>query len=72
MSQLIKSGTYVFGWSMVRNEGKIVIPSEAYLEYHFMPYMCGILLPEEEMSGGFGIISLEALRKSRVSSSRRW
>jgi len=67
MPQLVKGGKYVFGWSKVGDEGKIVIPPEAFSEYHFMTYKCGILLPGSKTSGGFGLTTLEALRNSHLS-----
>jgi hypothetical protein len=67
MPQLVKGGKYVFGWSKVGYGGRIVIPPEAFSEYHFMTYKCGILIPGSKTSGGFGLTTLESLKNSHLS-----
>ena len=37
MPQLVKGGKYVFGWSVIGEDGGVVIPGEAVLEYGFEP-----------------------------------
>ena len=53
MPQLVKGGKYVFGWSKVSDEGKIVTPSKAFIEYHFKAGEKIILLSGSKTSGGF-------------------
>jgi hypothetical protein len=67
MPQLVKGGKYVFGWSTVEDNGKIMIPPEAFSEYQFTSYSTGILMPGSKTSGGFGLTTLEALRDSSLS-----
>lgn len=62
MPQLVKGGKYVFGWSKVNDEGKIVIPSKAFIEYHFKAGEKIILLSGSRTSGGFGL----------TKSAREW
>jgi bifunctional DNA-binding transcriptional regulator/antitoxin component of YhaV-PrlF toxin-antitoxin module len=67
MPQIVRGGKYVYGWSKVSSEGKIVIPNEAIIEYDLMT--CGnvILLPGSKSSGGFGLTSVGLLKKSTLS-----
>lgn len=67
MPQLVKGGKYVFGWSTVEDNGKIVIPPEAFSEYRLTSYRTGILMPGSKTSGGFGLTTLESLRNSPLS-----
>ena len=69
MPQLVKGGKYVFGWSRVSSEGKVMIPPEAFSEYHFMAYNTGILIPGSKTSEGFGLTTLESLRNSPLSDT---
>jgi bifunctional DNA-binding transcriptional regulator/antitoxin component of YhaV-PrlF toxin-antitoxin module len=67
MPQLVKGGKHVFGWSKVGNEGKIVIPSEAFVEYRLMVGENVILMSGSKTSGGFGLTKRESLRESKLS-----
>ena len=64
MPQLVKGGKYVFGWSKVGTNGKIMIPNEAVEEYRLMKYETGILIPGSKTSGGFGLSALDSLKQS--------
>jgi len=55
MPQLVKGGKYVFGWSKVNDEGKIVIPSKAFIEYHFKAGEKIILLSGSKTWGGIWV-----------------
>ncbi|MFW9915052.1 MAG: hypothetical protein ACFFGZ_05515 [Candidatus Thorarchaeota archaeon] len=67
MPQIVKGGKYVFGWSTVDPNGKIVIPQEALEEYNFLHAKRLILIPGSKKSGGFGLSTIESLAKSRLS-----
>jgi len=56
MPQLVKGGKYVFSWSKVSDEGKIVTLSKAFIEYHLKAGDKIILLSGSKTSGGFGLI----------------
>lgn len=60
----MKGGKYVYGWSQVREDGKIQIPDEAIREYDFSEDQKVILLPGSGKSGGFGITTVEKLNNS--------
>jgi bifunctional DNA-binding transcriptional regulator/antitoxin component of YhaV-PrlF toxin-antitoxin module len=67
MPQLVKGGKYVFGWSKVGNKGKIVIPSEAFIEYNLIAGENVILISGSKTSGGFGLTKYESLKESKLS-----
>lgn len=68
MPQLVKGGKYVFGWSKVHSEGKIIIPPEALEEYGFQSGEKVILMSGSKTSGGFGITSPRLLEGSPMSA----
>ncbi len=63
MPQLVKGGKYVFGWSLVHETGKIMIPEEAYFEYEFNTSDKIVIIPGSSTSGGFSIASINHLIK---------
>ena len=67
MPQLVKGGKYVFGWSKVEPNGKIVIPNEAREEYNLMGFKDAILMPGSKTSGGFSLTTLELLKNSHLA-----
>ena len=68
MPRLVKGGKYVFGWSEVYPEGKIVIPPEAYEDYRFQTGENVILMPGSRTSGGFSLTSLRLLEGTPLSA----
>lgn len=66
MPQLVKGGKYIFGWSKVGENGKIIIPEEAHIEYEFNEDDKGILMSGNKSSGGFGLSSSRLLRNSPI------
>jgi hypothetical protein len=66
MTQLVKGGKYIFGWSKVGENGSIIIPEEAYLEYKFNKDEKGILMSGSKRSGGFGLSSRRLLKNSPI------
>jgi len=64
MPQLVKGGKYTYGWSRVGKGGKITIPPEALYEYHLEEVKKLIVLPGSRTSGGFCLLSRDALKKS--------
>jgi hypothetical protein len=64
MSQLTKGGKYGLSWSTVGNDGRIVIPPEAYTEYRFNDVQHGILLSGSKTSGGFMLGTRPALQQT--------
>ncbi len=64
MPQIVKGGKYVFGWSIIGNQGKIKIPLEAFQEYNLSLDKSAILFSGSKTSGGFGLSSMRILRNS--------
>ncbi len=67
MPQLVKSGKYVFGWSFVSKDGRIIIPDEARQEYRFEPGERVIIISGSKTSGGFSIARKSLIEQSRLS-----
>jgi hypothetical protein len=67
MPQIAKGGKYVFGWSRIREDGKIVIPEEAFDEYGLKVDDRVILVSGSKTSGGFGVTSKRLLEGSHLS-----
>ena len=68
MPQLVRGGKYVFGWSRVSGDGRIVVPPEALEDYQLLGEHKVILMSGSRTSGGFGLTTLEALRGSKLST----
>ncbi len=66
MPQLVKGGKYVFGWSLVRENGRIVVPPEALEEYGFTPGSRLLLIPGSKKSGGFSLTTYGKLMQTPV------
>jgi len=62
--QIVKGGKYVFGWSKVGTDGKIVIPPEAAEEYNLTTCTKVIVIPGSKSSGGFGLTTVERLQNT--------
>jgi len=67
MPRLVKGGKYVYGWSEVDSNGRIVVPSEALEEYGFKDAGKVILMPSSKRSGGFALTTPSLLKNSRLS-----
>lgn len=67
MPRLVKGGKYVYGWSKVSGDGRIVVPDEALTDYKFETPSKVILVPGSKRSGGFGLTTPSKLQNSRLS-----
>jgi bifunctional DNA-binding transcriptional regulator/antitoxin component of YhaV-PrlF toxin-antitoxin module len=67
MPRLVKGGKYVYGWSEVNSNGRIVVPSEALEEYGFKDADKVIVMPASKRSGGFALTTPSLLKNSRLS-----
>ena len=67
MPRLVKGGKYVYGWSQVGNDGKIVIPDEALTEYNLKSLTNVIVLSGSKRSGGFALTITSLLQNSALS-----
>lgn len=68
MPQLVKGGKFVFGWSMVGENGNIRIPEDAWLEYGFLPDEKVYIFTGSKSSGGFIITRKPVILRSEMSS----
>jgi len=66
MPQLVKGSKHTFGWSRVGGTGRIVMPPEALEEYNLKEADKMILVPGSQTSGGFGLGSVESLKRSHL------
>ncbi|MBN1316633.1 MAG: hypothetical protein JXA42_14240, partial [Anaerolineales bacterium] len=55
MPQLVPRGKYIFGWSLVGDDGRVIIPPEAFTEYGFTDGENILVIPGSKRSGGFGL-----------------
>jgi bifunctional DNA-binding transcriptional regulator/antitoxin component of YhaV-PrlF toxin-antitoxin module len=67
MSRLVKGGKYVYGWSEVGSDGRVMVPDEALAEYNLKPQCKVILLSGSRRSGGFALTTPSLLKNSRLS-----
>jgi ribosomal protein L24 len=67
MPQIAKGGKYIFGWSLVRDDGRIQIPGEAQEEYHLIPGENVILISGSKTTGGFIVSTKAAIHHSKLS-----
>ena len=69
MPQLAKGGKNVFAWSKINNEGRLIIPEDAFKEYGFKEEETAILMSGSKKSRGFGLSRLVKFMNSPISSS---
>ncbi|MBU7033830.1 MAG: hypothetical protein HXS49_01490 [Theionarchaea archaeon] len=62
MPRIAKGGKYIFGWSRVGREGRIIIPEEAAQEYRLEGP--GVLMPGSRSSKGFAVTTQSLARDS--------
>ncbi len=66
MPQLEKGGKYVFGWSVVRANGRVCISEETCQEYHIQPGDNVILFSGSRTTGGFCVATKPLLEQSAL------
>ena len=67
MPRLVKGGKWVFGWSKISAEGKIVIPPEPLNEYEIHVSDEMVLMSGSKTSGGFSAVKLSRIENSKLS-----
>ena len=67
MPRLVKGGKWVFGWSKVSLEGRIVIPPETLNEYEIHVNDEMVIMSGSKTSGGFSAMKLSRLEKSNLA-----
>ncbi len=68
MTQIVKGGEYVYGWSKVGQTGRVAIPREAMDEYGFKEHDKVILMSGSRRSGGFAMTTPSLLRGTPLSA----
>ena len=68
MPQLVKGGKHVFGWSVISEEGRIMVPPEACQEYNYKFMDKIIIISGSQTSGGFSLIKVNQIAKSFLSN----
>lgn len=64
MPQLVKGGKYVYAWTTVHSNGKIMVPKEALNEYNLEKCKTVFLMPASKTSGGFTLTTMDLLKDS--------
>jgi len=67
MPQLVKGAKNVFGWSRVGDDGRIIIPPDAFAEYGFVDKGNAIVMSGSRKSGGFGLTRLDKIKESSLA-----
>ena len=67
LPKLVKGGKHVYGWSLVGENGRIMVPEEALAEYNFEMPSKLILMAGSRRSGGFALTTSALIRNSRLS-----
>ena len=67
MPQLNKGGKYVFGWSLIRNDGIIQFPQSVLDEYHLTNESRIIIFTGSKVAGGFCVTTEQMLSVSKLS-----
>jgi hypothetical protein len=66
MPQLKKRGKYIFGWSIVNDEYRILLPPEAIAEYGILEEKKVIIISGSKRTGGFCVSRKGLLEKSAL------
>jgi hypothetical protein len=68
MPRLVKGAKNVFGWSRVGDDGRIVIPPDAFAEYGFAEEGNAVLMSGSKKSGGFGLTTVDKIKESSLAA----
>ena len=66
MPQLVKGGKWVFGWAVVRPDGSIPVPPEAWDEYGYQAGEQAIVIAGSRTSGGCSVATPRLMTKSTL------
>jgi hypothetical protein len=67
MPQMNKGGKFVFGWSIIRDNGNVSLPQMAIEEYKITSEKNVILISGSKRTGGFCVSSKELIDKSSIN-----
>jgi hypothetical protein len=68
MPHISKGGKYIFGWSRVAVDGRVIIPDKAMREYRMESDEKAILISGSKRSGGFVVAKKDLLARSDISN----
>lgn len=66
MPQLAKGGKYVFGWSVIGDDGRVTLPDETLREYGLTPGENVLLMSGSVASGGFRVTCVALLERAPI------
>ena len=67
MPQMSKGGKYIFGWSVIRENGKIIFPASAVEEYKLQKERYIYIVSGSKQTGGFCVMSEPLLSRSKLN-----
>ena len=67
MPQLTKGGKFIFGYSLIRSDGAILLPAQAVDEYAIASEGRVFLISGSKTTGGFCVTRRALLEKSRLA-----
>ncbi len=67
MPLLAKGGKFVYGWSVISPERKVIIPPQIIQEYKLPENGKIILMSSSKVSGGFSITTKAMLKQSKLN-----
>ena len=67
MPQMNKGGKYIFGWSVIRENGKITFPASAIEEFKLQKERYIYIVSGSKQTGGFCVMSEPLLSRSKLN-----
>ena len=67
MPQMNKGGKYIFGWSVIRENGKVTFPASAIEEYKLQKERYIYIVSGSKQTGGFCVMSEPLLSRSTLN-----
>jgi len=66
MPQMSKGGKYIFGWSIIRENGKLILPPSAVDEYKLQGENFVYIVSGSKQTGGFCVMPEPLLAQSKL------
>ena len=67
MPQMSKGGKYIFGWALIRENGKVIFPTPAIEEYKLQNEQHIYIVSGSKQTGGFCVMTEPRLSRSKLS-----
>ncbi|VVB63716.1 Uncharacterised protein [uncultured archaeon] len=68
MPHITKGGKYIFGWTIIRDEGTIFLPEEVMKEYDLAEFEKVIVISGSKATGGIVVAKNEKIQRSKISN----